>query len=180
MAKDHLAQSEKRQRKLTDFDYGHYWAEISGAGPIALVTWGSATGAVVEAAERLTAAGRPARAIALRLIAPLRHADLAQALAGAEEILVVEQNQGAQLFHYLHAEQALPAEARIPRPARPPAPAARRHRRRRPRPPRRQPQPGALRWKPRPAPRPSRPRITNPTSTPSGAPAAATSASSPP
>ncbi len=112
MAKDHLAQSEKRQRKLTDFDYGHYWAEISGAGPIALVTWGSATGAVVEAAERLTAAGRPARAIALRLIAPLRHADLAQALAGAEEILVVEQNQGAQLFHYLHAEQALPAGAR--------------------------------------------------------------------
>jgi 2-oxoglutarate ferredoxin oxidoreductase subunit alpha len=25
---------------------------------------------------------------------------------------VVEQNQGAQLFHYLHAEQALPAAAR--------------------------------------------------------------------
>ena len=112
MAKDHADQSEKRQRKLQNFAYGDSWAEISGAGPIALVTWGSATGAVVEAAERLTAAGQPARAIALRLIAPLRHADLAQALAGAEEILVVEQNQGAQLFHYLHAEQALPAGAR--------------------------------------------------------------------
>ncbi len=112
MAKDHLAQSQKRQHKLHQFDYGPYWAEISGTGPIALVTWGSATGAVVEAAERLTAAGKGARAIALRLIAPLRHADLARALAGAEDILVVEQNQGAQLFHYLHAEQALPAGSR--------------------------------------------------------------------
>ncbi len=114
MAKDHAAQLEKRRRKLLDFDYGPWWAEIRGAGPLAplaLVTWGSATGAVVEAAERLTAAGHPTRAIALRLIAPLRHADLAQALDGAERVLVVEQNQGAQLFHYLHGEQALPAGA---------------------------------------------------------------------
>ena len=112
MAKDHAAQLEKRRRKLLDFDYGPWWAEISGSGPLALVTWGSATGAVVEAAERLTAAGHPTRAIALRLIAPLRHADLAQALAGAERVLVVEQNQGGQLFHYLHGERALPAGAR--------------------------------------------------------------------
>ncbi len=112
MAKDHLLQSQKRHHKLQRFAYGRYWAEIRGSGPIALVTWGSATGAVVEAAERLTAAGKGARAIALRLIAPLCHTELAQALAGAEEILVVEQNQGAQLFHYLHAEQALPAGAR--------------------------------------------------------------------
>jgi 2-oxoglutarate ferredoxin oxidoreductase subunit alpha len=112
MAKDHAAQLEKRRRKLLDFDYGSHWAEISGSGPLALVTWGSASGAVVEAAERLTATGYPTRAITLRLIAPLRHTDLAQALAGAEQVLVVEQNQGAQLFHYLHSEQALPAGAR--------------------------------------------------------------------
>lgn len=112
MAKDHAAQLEKRRRKLLDFDYDSHWAEICGSGPLALVTWGSASGAVVEAAERLTAAGYATRAIALRLIAPLRHADLAQALAGAEQVLVVEQNQGAQLFHYLHSEQALPAGAR--------------------------------------------------------------------
>lgn len=112
MAKDHLLQSQKRHHKLQRFAYGRHWAEIRGSGPIALVTWGSATGAVVEAAERLTAAGKGARAIALRLIAPLCHTELAQALAGAEDILVVEQNQGAQLFHYLHAEQALPAGAR--------------------------------------------------------------------
>jgi len=111
MAKDHAAQLDKRRRKLLNFDYGPSWAEIQGEGPLALVTWGSATGAVLEAAERLTAAGHPARVIALRLIAPLCHADLAQALAGVERVLVVEQNQGAQLFHYLHSEQALPAGA---------------------------------------------------------------------
>jgi 2-oxoglutarate ferredoxin oxidoreductase subunit alpha len=67
---------------------------------------------VFEAAQRLAAEGLPTRAIALRLIAPLPHRDLAEALAGTESILVVEQNQGGQLFHYLHAERALPAWAR--------------------------------------------------------------------
>jgi 2-oxoglutarate ferredoxin oxidoreductase subunit alpha len=112
MSADHVAQTQKRLHKLHAFDYGDYWAQITGHGHIALITWGSATGAAHEAAERLTAAGRPARVIALRLIAPLRHAALAEALKGAEQILVVEQNQSAQLYHYLHAEQALPAGAR--------------------------------------------------------------------
>ncbi len=112
MSADHVAQTQKRLHKLHAFDYGDYWAQVTGHGHIALITWGSATGAAHEAAERLTAAGRPARVIALRLIAPLRHAALAEALQGAEQILVIEQNQGAQLYHYLHAEQALPAGAR--------------------------------------------------------------------
>ncbi len=112
MSADHVAQTQKRLHKLHAFDYGDYWAQVTGHGHIALITWGSATGAAHEAAERLTAAGRPARVIALRLIAPLRHAALAEALKGAEQILVVEQNQSAQLYHYLHAEQALPAGAR--------------------------------------------------------------------
>lgn len=111
-AGDHEAQMTKRLRKLTGFDYGPYWAETRGEGPTCLVTWGSAAGAVFEAAERLRVMGRPTRAIALRLIAPLRHAELAQALAGAESVLVVEQNQAGQLFHYLHGEQALPQHAR--------------------------------------------------------------------
>jgi 2-oxoglutarate ferredoxin oxidoreductase subunit alpha len=67
---------------------------------------------VFEAAQRLSAAGRPTRVVALRLLAPLRHAALAAALQEAQQVWVVEQNQGAQLFHYLHAEQALPANAR--------------------------------------------------------------------
>ena len=112
MARDHEAQLAKRLRKLTGFDYGPHWGEVRGSGPNCLLTWGSAAGAVFEAAERLTAAGIPTRAVALRLIAPLPRRDLTQALDGASAILVVEQNQGGQLFHYLHAEQALPPRAR--------------------------------------------------------------------
>jgi 2-oxoglutarate ferredoxin oxidoreductase subunit alpha len=112
MARDHESQLAKRLRKLTDFDYGPHWGEVWGTGPCCLLTWGSAAGAVREAAERLTAAGQATRAVALRLIAPLPHRDLAQALAGATSIVVVEQNQGGQLFRYLHAERALPAWAR--------------------------------------------------------------------
>ena len=112
MARDHQAQLAKRLRKLRDFDYGPQWGEVRGTGPNCLLTWGSAAGAVFEATERLTGAGIPTRAVALRLIAPLPQRDLAQALDGVSTILVVEQNQGGQLFHYLHAEQALPPWAR--------------------------------------------------------------------
>lgn len=112
MARDHQAQLAKRLRKLRGFDYGPHWGEVRGSGPNCLLTWGSAAGAVFEAAERLSADGTPTRAIALRLIAPLPRRDLEQALGGASTVLVVEQNQGGQLFHYLHAEQALPPWAR--------------------------------------------------------------------
>jgi 2-oxoglutarate ferredoxin oxidoreductase subunit alpha len=112
MAADHLAQLEKRQRKLRQFDFGAHWADIRGAGETCLVTWGSAAGAVREAAERLDAAGRPTRVISLRLICPLQRASFAEALAGARDTVVIEQNHGAQLFHYLHALRALPPGAR--------------------------------------------------------------------
>ncbi len=111
-ASDHLAQLEKRRRKLEDFDYGPHWAEIRGTGALCILTWGSASGPAFEAAERLQRAGRAVRVIALRLLAPLRRAALLEALDTCSAIWVVEQNQGAQLFRYLHAEQALPAAAR--------------------------------------------------------------------
>jgi 2-oxoglutarate ferredoxin oxidoreductase subunit alpha len=111
MAADHRVQMEKRRRKLEDFDFGADWAEISGSGNICLLTWGSSSGAVLEAAARLSAAGRSIRVVVLRLLAPLRREALHEALDGAEQVLVIEQNDGAQLFRYLHSEQALPPEA---------------------------------------------------------------------
>ncbi len=111
MAVDHRAQMEKRRRKLEDFDFGADWAEISGSGSTCLVTWGSSSGAVLEAAARLTAAGISIRVVVLRLLAPLRREAFLEALHGAEQVLVVEQNHGAQLFRYLHSEQALPPRA---------------------------------------------------------------------
>ena len=108
MAEDHRVQLAKRRDKLDRFDYGDDWAEIRGDGPLCLVTWGSSSGAVFEAARRLDRV----RVIALRLLAPLRRGSLIDALRGAAQVLVVEQNEGAQLFHYLHSVQALPADAR--------------------------------------------------------------------
>jgi 2-oxoglutarate ferredoxin oxidoreductase subunit alpha len=107
-AHDHRDQLAKRLRKLAGFDYGTHWAEIRGDGPTCLITWGSSTGACLEAAERLGSEGRPTRVVALRLIAPLCRAELERALEGAERILVVEQNQEGQLFHWLNGERALP------------------------------------------------------------------------
>jgi 2-oxoglutarate ferredoxin oxidoreductase subunit alpha len=115
---DHLAQLDKRRRKLLEFDYGPDWAAVSDGehapaadAALCLITFGSCAGALVEAAERLRRAGHPARTIALRLLAPLRR-DALLAAIGSAGVLVVEQNHGAQLFHYLHAERALPASAR--------------------------------------------------------------------
>ncbi|ESQ15681.1 MAG: 2-oxoacid:acceptor oxidoreductase subunit alpha [Thiohalocapsa sp. PB-PSB1] len=109
-ASDHLAQLDKRRRKLETFDYGNAWAEIDGVGDLCLLTWGSAHGAVTEAANRLRAQGQSVRVVTLRLLAPLCHAALVDAI-GNGGLLVVEQNHGAQLFHYLHAQRALPAHA---------------------------------------------------------------------
>lgn len=111
-AADHADQLDKRLRKLTAFDYGQGWAEVRGEGDRLLLTWGSAAGAVFEAAERLTASGLPTKALALRLIAPLQRDALLAAIGTAGQILVVEQNQGAQCFAYLHSQRALPPHAR--------------------------------------------------------------------
>ncbi len=112
LAEDHLAQLQKRRRKIEGFAYGEAWAEIQGAGPLCLISWGSSAGAVREAAQRLQAAGQPTRVILLRLLAPLRRESLKAALAGAEQLFVIEQNQTGQLFHYLHGAQVLPPHAR--------------------------------------------------------------------
>ena len=112
LAADHQAQLEKRRRKLALFDYGAAWGEVRGSGTLCILTWGSVSGAVFEAAERLGSQGIKVRAIALRLLAPLPRQPLLQALEGAQRVWVIEQNQGAQLFHYLHAERTLPDDAR--------------------------------------------------------------------
>lgn len=110
-AGDHQRQLDKRRDKLIGFDYGDDWAEICGTGETCLITWGSASGAVREAAERLTRDGHPTRVVAVRLLAPLPAARFHEAIAGATRLLVVEQNHGAQFHAYLNACKALPATA---------------------------------------------------------------------
>ena len=99
-AKDHLAQLDKRRRKIEDFAWGDTWGTVFGpaTAEVALLCFGSTVGPAKEAARRLTAAGTPTKVVALRLIAPVRHAEIAAALAGATRVIVVEQNQSGQLF----------------------------------------------------------------------------------
>lgn len=111
MAADHRQQLNKRLNKLEAFDYGDDWAEIEGQGDECIITWGSSAGVAKEAARELKRQGREVRVIAIRLLAPLQRRKLSQAMEGATRILVVEQNHGGQLFHYLRAQGVLPGRA---------------------------------------------------------------------
>jgi len=110
-ATDHQLQLDKRHNKLSKFDYGDDWADINGAGDICLITWGSASGATREAAERLTQAGYPTRTVAVRLLSPLSATRFNTAIANATRLLVVEQNHGGQFYRYLNSCKVLPANA---------------------------------------------------------------------
>ena len=62
-----------------------------------LVTWGSTTGAVLDAMQRLAAAGIPARTVQLRLLWPFPAQALEGILENASPLVVVECNYSGQL-----------------------------------------------------------------------------------
>jgi len=107
----HVAQINKRAKKIQRFDPGSYWGESWGEGDVAVLAFGSTVGPVREAARRLAAAGHPIRVIALRVLSPLPMDAIARALKGVRRIVVVEQNHGAQLYHYLIGQKAIPPSA---------------------------------------------------------------------
>lgn len=109
-AATHVAQLDKRLRKLARFDFGDTWGEVFGPADasLALLAFGSTVGPAKVAAARLTAAGTPTKVVALRLIAPVQKDRLAAALAGVGRTIVVEQNHSAQLWRHLRGEKVLP------------------------------------------------------------------------
>jgi len=109
-AADHLAQMDKRARKLAQLDPGDAWASIEGEGEIAVLTFGSCTGPVREAFARARADGIRARLVSMRLLAPAQPGRLTRALAGVKRVLVVEQNHSGQFLRYLRSEYELPGE----------------------------------------------------------------------
>lgn len=109
-ASDHIAQMDKRARKLAQFDPGDYWASVEGEGDIAVLTFGSCTGPTREAFRRAREEGMRARLVSLRLLAPTQPERLKQALSGVKRVLVIEQNHSGQFLRYLRAEYELPAE----------------------------------------------------------------------
>jgi len=109
---DHRAQLDKRREKLEAFSYGDHWATLEGRGELAVVTWGSLTGVVREALDRVRAAGCDVRLIAPRLLLPVQPKQFNAALNGVKRLLVVEQSHGAQFYRYLRAHYDLPADVR--------------------------------------------------------------------
>ncbi|MBC8158612.1 MAG: 2-oxoacid:acceptor oxidoreductase subunit alpha [Alphaproteobacteria bacterium] len=112
-AEDHLAQLEKRQRKLDRFDYADHWADIEGDGDTAVITWGSCTGPVREACARAREAGISVRMISLRLLAPMQTVNFARAMKGVKRALVVEQSHSQQFYRYLRAYYDLPSKVKV-------------------------------------------------------------------
>jgi 2-oxoglutarate/2-oxoacid ferredoxin oxidoreductase subunit alpha len=112
-AGDHLAQLDKRRDKLDHFNFGDHWASIEGSGDLAVITWGSLTGAAREAAERAAADGIDVRMVAPRLLLPALPEQMAAALKGVKRILVVEQTHGGQFNKFLRAHYDLPAPVRV-------------------------------------------------------------------
>lgn len=113
MFEDHLAQLDKRQRKISDYDYGEHWADLEGSGDTLVVTWGSTCGPVREALTRLRADGAAVRLLAVRLLAPEQPRKMAAALEGVKRVLVVEQSHSRQFYRYLRATYDLPGEVRV-------------------------------------------------------------------
>jgi 2-oxoglutarate ferredoxin oxidoreductase subunit alpha len=110
LADDHVAQLDKRARKIDGFDYGQHWADIQGDGELAVLTWGSTTSTVREAIGRLPAElSAKLKLISLRLLLPAQPRKMAEALRGVERLMVIEQNHSAQLYRFLRAWYELPA-----------------------------------------------------------------------
>ena len=115
---DHVAQLDKRARKIEEFDYGQHWAEIEGDGELAVLTWGSTTNTVREAIGRLANDPKAKiKLISLRLLLPAQPDKMAEALEGVQRLIVIEQNHSGQLYHFLRSWYELPADvASIHRP----------------------------------------------------------------
>jgi 2-oxoglutarate ferredoxin oxidoreductase subunit alpha len=108
-AGDHLAQMDKRARKVSQLDPGDAWASIEGEGETAVVTFGSCTGPVREALARN---GKGVKLVSLRLLSPAQPEKLKKVLEGVKRVLVVEQNHSGQFLRYLRSEYELPGEVK--------------------------------------------------------------------
>jgi 2-oxoglutarate ferredoxin oxidoreductase subunit alpha len=110
---DHAVQLDKRRQKLERHNFGDHWATIEGSGELAVITWGSLTGAAREAIELASREGGEASLLAVRLLCPVQPECFAAAIEGKKRVLIVEQSHGAQFYRYLRAHYDLPDQVRV-------------------------------------------------------------------
>ncbi len=107
-AHDHRLQLDKRERKLMRTTTAAVGPTSKAMRQLAVITFGSASGPVREAIQRAAVKGVAVRLVVLRLLAPLQADVVEQALAGVQQVMVIEQNHGAQLLRYLRGMLDLP------------------------------------------------------------------------
>ncbi|HTT67698.1 MAG TPA: 2-oxoacid:acceptor oxidoreductase subunit alpha [Gemmatimonadales bacterium] len=102
----HQQMSEKRARKLevVPRDYEHLTL-VAGdpKAEVALLAWGAAKGAALEAVEQLAAAGFPVRVVIPRLLMPFPLERVERELEGRKVIHVVELSFSGQFHTYLRS-----------------------------------------------------------------------------
>ena len=111
-AADHLAQMDKRARKISQLDPGDAWASIEGEGDVALLTFGSSTAPAREALARARAGGFDAKLVSVRMLAPVQPERFDAALKGVKRAVVLEQNHSGQFLRHLRANYELPARVK--------------------------------------------------------------------
>lgn len=113
MASDHLQQLEKRDYKISQFEYADEWAEVltnEQESTILVLTWGSTFTNVKHAVLELNAEGFSIDLLALRLLMPLR-ANAIKELCEGKQVIVVEQSYSGQFYHYCLGRDAIPNSA---------------------------------------------------------------------
>ena len=111
-AADHLAQMEKRARKISQLDPGDAWASIEGKGDVALLTFGSSTAPAREALARARAEGFDVKLVSVRMLAPVQPEKFKTAMQGVKRAIVLEQNHSGQFLRHLKAHYELPQDVR--------------------------------------------------------------------
>jgi 2-oxoglutarate ferredoxin oxidoreductase subunit alpha len=106
----HEKMNEKRYRKLDALAakyplFRRYGAEKPQVG---VICWGSTTGAVREAINRLTAEGVKVAAFVPRLLMPLPAAQLQAFIDSCEEVVITELSHSKQFAQYLRTAVDLP------------------------------------------------------------------------
>ncbi len=112
-ASDHRQQLEKREKKLTNFDYGDEWAEIiknTQKSTAIVLTWGSNYTNVKKAVLDLNTQGYAIDLITVRLLMPLHDKDIKQ-LCQNKKVIVIEQSYSGQFYHYCLGRGAITSTA---------------------------------------------------------------------
>jgi len=102
----HQKMSEKRSRKLEAVPQEYAHLTLTAGDPkadVAVLAWGAAKGATLEAVERLGAGGVKVRAVIPRLLMPFPLERIERELAGKKVIHVVELSFSGQFYTYLRS-----------------------------------------------------------------------------